>query len=87
MLLVPFIPMRRRRQCAGTLGITLVTFLITVAAYLNGYDLSLSGFQPAERVSWLPIWGSPGPLAPTACRCPVLASFITTLACPAAWAS
>ena len=88
-LLVPFIPDTGdgRRVRWYSLGITLLTFLITVAAYLNGYDPNLSGLQLAERVSWLPdlglIWavGADGLSMPLI----LLTSFITTLACLAAW--
>ena len=58
-LLVPFIPDAGdgRQVRWYSLGITLITFLITVGAYLTGYDPSFSGLQLAERVSWLPNLG------------------------------
>ena len=40
-----------------SLGVTLITFLITVAGYLNGYDPDISGLQMAERYSWVPQLG------------------------------
>ena len=50
-LLIPFVPDpgdgRGVRWYA--LGVSLTTFLITVGAYLNGYDPSESGLQLAER--------------------------------------
>ena len=88
-LLVPFIPdSGNGRQVRWySLGITLVTFLITVAAYLNGYDPSLSGLQLAERVSWLPDLGLTWAVGADGLSMPLilLTSFITTLACLAAW--
>ena len=88
-LLVPFIPDAGdgRQVRWYSLGITLVTFLITVAAYLNGYDPNLSGLQLAERVSWLPDLGLTWAVGADGLSMPLilLTSFITTLACLAAW--
>ena len=88
-LLVPFIPDAGdgRRVRWYSLGITLLTFLITVAAYLNGYDPNLSGLQLAERVSWLPDLGLTWAVGADGLSMPLilLTSFITTLACLAAW--
>ena len=88
-LLVPFIPdSGNGRQVRWySLGITLVTFLITVAAYLNGYDPTQSGLQLAERVSWLPDLGLTWAVGADGLSMPLilLTSFITTLACLAAW--
>ena len=33
-----------------SLGVTLITFLTTVAGYLNGYDPDISGLQMAEDI-------------------------------------
>jgi NAD(P)H-quinone oxidoreductase subunit 4 len=55
-LLIPFIPDQGEGKQIRwyALIVTLITFLITVAGYLTGYDPSLSGLQLFERVSWLP---------------------------------
>ena len=88
-LLVPFIPDsgdgKQIRWYA--LGVTLITFLITVSAYLNGYDPSLSGLQLSERVSWLPDLGLTWAVGADGLSMPLilLTSFITSLACLAAW--
>ena len=52
-LIVPFFPDQGEGKQVRwfALGIALITFLITVAAYLDGYDPSVSGLQLAERVS------------------------------------
>ncbi len=55
-LLVPFIPDEGEGKQVRwyALGIALITFLITVGAYLKGYDPSQEGLQLSERVNWLP---------------------------------
>ena len=35
----------------------LVTFLLTVGGYLNGFDPAVEGLQLAERYTWLPDLG------------------------------
>ena len=57
--LVPFIPDKGEGKQVRwfALAIALVTFLITVAAYLNGYDPTQEGLQLSERVDWLPDLG------------------------------
>jgi NAD(P)H-quinone oxidoreductase subunit 4 len=88
-LLVPFIPDdgdgKQVRWFA--LGVALVTFLITVGAYLYGYDPSLSGLQLSERVSWLPDLGLTWAVGADGLSMPLilLTSFITALAVLAAW--
>lgn len=88
-LLVPFIPDsgdgKQIRWYA--LIVTLITFLITVAAYLTGYDPSVSGLQLSERVSWLPDLGLTWAVGADGLSMPLilLTSFITSLACLAAW--
>ena len=88
-LLVPFIPDpgdgKRVRWYA--LIVTLITFLITVAAYLTGYDPAVSGLQLSERVNWLPDLGLTWAVGADGLSMPLilLTSFITTLACLAAW--
>ncbi|NBO28141.1 MAG: hypothetical protein EBV10_02715 [Synechococcaceae bacterium WB6_1A_059] len=69
------------------LGVTLTTFLITVAAYLRGYDPDVAGLQLYQRVSWLPQVGLGWSVGADGLSMPLilLTSFITTLACLAAW--
>ncbi len=88
-LLVPFIPDegdgKQIRWYA--LGIALVTFLITVGAFLKGYDPSLEGLQLSERVNWLPGLGLTWAVGADGLSMPLilLTSFITALAVLAAW--
>ncbi len=88
-LALPFIPDagdgRRIRWYA--LGVALVTFLLTVAGYLNGYDPAEAGLQLAERVEWLPDLGLAWSVGADGLSMPLilLTSFITALAILAAW--
>ena len=88
-LLIPLVPDagdgKKVRWYA--LIVTLITFLITVAAYLTGYDPSLSGLQLSERVNWLPDLGLTWAVGADGLSMPLilLTSFITSLACLAAW--
>ena len=88
-LLIPFVPDagdgRRVRWYA--LGVALVTFLLTVGGYLTGYDPSDPGLQLAQRVSWLPDLGLAWSVGADGISMPLilLTSFITSLACLAAW--
>ena len=88
-LIVPFIPDQGEgRQVRWfALGIALITFLITVGAYLSGYDPSFSGLQLSERVSWLPNLGLTWAVGADGLSMPLilLTSFITALAVLAAW--
>ena len=88
-LLVPLVPDEGdgKKVRWYALIVTLITFLITVAAYLTGYDPSLSGLQLSERVSWLPDLGLTWAVGADGLSMPLilLTSFITTLACLAAW--
>ena len=70
-----------------SLGVTLITFLITVAGYLNGYDPDISGLQMAERYSWVPQLGLTWSVGADGLSMPLilLSSFITSLAALAAW--
>ena len=87
--LVPFIPDEGDGKQVRwyALGIALVTFLITVGAYLKGYDPSLEGLQLSERVSWLPSLGLAWAVGADGLSMPLilLTSFITALAVLAAW--
>ena len=88
-LIVPFVPDQGEgRQVRWfALGIALITFLITVGAYLSGYDPSFSGLQLSERVSWLPDLGLTWAVGADGLSMPLilLTSFITALAVLAAW--
>ncbi|WP_430270483.1 NAD(P)H-quinone oxidoreductase subunit 4 [Prochlorococcus marinus] len=88
-LVVPFIPDKGDGKTVRwyALGIALVTFLITVGAYLKGYDPSQEGLQLAERVSWLPDLGLTWAVGADGLSMPLilLTSFITALAVLAAW--
>ncbi|TGG81328.1 MAG: NADH-quinone oxidoreductase subunit M, partial [Aphanocapsa feldmannii 288cV] len=70
-----------------SLGIALADFLVTVAAYVNGYDPSQAGLQLVERVSWLPQLGLGWSVGVDGLSMPLvlLTSFITSLAILAAW--
>ena len=39
------------------LSIALITFLITVGSYINGFDISNENVQLKENISWLPDLG------------------------------
>ena len=88
-LLIPFVPDdgdgRKVRWYA--LGVALLTFLITVGGYLNGYDPAVEGLQLAERYTWLPDLGLAWSVGADGLSMPLilLTSFITALAALAAW--
>ena len=88
-LFIPFVPDEGdgRKVRWYALGISLITFLITVGGYLNGYDPSESGLQLVERVQWLPNLGLAWSVGADGLSMPLilLTSFITSLACLAAW--
>jgi len=88
-LLIPFVPDEGdgRKVRWYALGVALITFLVTVGAYLNGYDPSVEGLQLVERVQWLPDLGLAWSVGADGLSMPLilLTSFITALACLAAW--
>ncbi|MFM9047164.1 MAG: NAD(P)H-quinone oxidoreductase subunit 4 [Cyanobium sp.] len=88
-LLIPFVPDEGdgRKVRWYALGVALTTFLLTVGGYLNGYDPSVEGLQLVERVSWLPDLGLAWSVGADGLSMPLilLTSFITALACLAAW--
>ncbi len=88
-LLVPFIPDKGEGKQVRwfALGIALVTFLITVGAYLEGYDPSSEALQLSERVNWLGDLGLVWAVGADGLSMPLilLTSFITALAVLAAW--
>ena len=70
-----------------SLGVTLTVFLITAAAYVTGYDPSVSGLQMSERIQWVPSLGLTWSVGVDGLSMPLilLTSFITSLAALAAW--
>ena len=86
-LIIPLLPDNHKVIKWYSLGITLTTFLITVAAYVNGYDPSISGLQMYERVPWIPSVGLTWAVGVDGLSMPLilLTSFITSLAALAAW--
>ena len=88
-LLIPFVPDKGDGKQVRwfALGVTLITFLITVGGYLNGYDPSVATLQMAERWTWLPELGLAWSVGADGLSMPLilLTSFITSLAALAAW--
>ena len=88
-LIVPFIPDKGEGKQVRwfALVVALITFLITIGAYLQGYDPSLEGLQLSERVDWLPDLGLTWAVGADGLSMPLilLTSFITALAVLAAW--
>ncbi len=88
-LLVPFIPDKGDGKQVRwfALVISMMTFLITVGAYIKGYNPNIQGLQLSERVSWLPDLGLTWALGADGLSMPLilLTSFITSLAVLAAW--
>lgn len=88
-LLIPFIPDPGDGKTIRwyALGVALLTFLVTVGAYLNGYDPSVAGLQLIERVEWVPDLGLAWSVGADGLSMPLilLTSFITALAVLAAW--
>ena len=87
--LVPFVPDEGEGKQVKwyALVIALITFLITVGAYLRGYDNTLEGLQLYERYTWLPSLGLSWAVGADGLSMPLilLTSFITALAVLAAW--
>ena len=87
--LVPFIPDKGEGKQVRwfALAIALVTFLITVAAYLKGYDPNQENLQLSERLNWVPDLGLSWAVGADGLSMPLilLTSFITALAVLAAW--
>ena len=86
-LVIFFLPDNDKVVKWYSLGVTLTTFLITVAAYIYGYDPSISGLQMSERVQWVPQLGLTWSVGVDGLSMPLvlLTSFITSLAALAAW--
>ena len=88
-LCIPFVPDKGDGKQVRwfALGVALITFLITVGGYLNGYDPSVEGLQMVERWQWLPDLGLAWSVGADGISMPLilLTSFITALAALAAW--
>ena len=67
--------------------VSLITFLITVGAYINGFNVNDDGVQLKESVNWLPSIGLTWAVGADGISMPLilLTSFITSLAVLAAW--
>ena len=67
--------------------VALITFLITVGAYINGFNVNDDGVQLKESVNWLPSIGLTWAVGADGISMPLilLTSFITSLAVLAAW--
>ncbi|MCS5706757.1 NAD(P)H-quinone oxidoreductase subunit 4 [Synechococcus sp. FGCU-3] len=88
-LLIPFVPDKGEGKQVRwyALGVALITFLLTVGGYLNEYNPADPGLQLDEHVSWLPSLGLAWSVGADGLSMPLilLTSFITALACLAAW--
>ena len=87
--IVPFFPDQGKGKEVRwfALGVALITFLITVGAYINGFDISNENVQLKESVNWLPKLGLTWTVGADGISMPLilLTSFITALAVLAAW--
>jgi len=84
---IPLLPEGNKVVRWYGLGASLITFLITVAGYIKGYDPAIEGLQMAERISWVPQLGLTWSVGADGLSMPLilLTSFITSLAALAAW--
>tara|TARA_B100000963_G_scaffold167303_1_gene145321 strand:- start:709 stop:2352 length:1644 start_codon:yes stop_codon:yes gene_type:complete len=87
--LVPFFPDKGEGKEVRwfALVVALITFLITIGAYINGFDVENENVQLRESVSWLPKLGLTWTVGADGISMPLilLTSFITALAVLAAW--
>ena len=69
------------------LSIALITFLITIGSYINGFDINNENVQLSESLNWLPNLGLTWAVGADGISMPLilLTSFITALAVLAAW--
>ncbi len=88
-LVVPFIPDKGKGKEVRwfALVVALITFLITVGAYINGFNINDENVQLKESVNWLPNLGLTWSVGADGISMPLilLTSFITALAVLAAW--
>ena len=54
--LIPFLPDKGEGKEIRwfALSIALITFLVTVGSYINGFDINNENVQLKENISWLP---------------------------------
>ena len=69
------------------LSVALITFLVTVGSYINGFDINNEDVQLKESINWLPNLGLTWSVGADGMSMPLilLTSFITALAVLAAW--
>ena len=86
---IPFFPDKGQGKEVRwfALSIALITFLITVGSYINGFDINNENVQLKESVNWLPNIGLTWAVGADGISMPLilLTSFITALAVLAAW--
>ncbi len=87
--LIPFFPDKGEGKEVRwfALSIALITFLVTVGSYINGFDINNEDVQLKESINWLPKLGLTWSLGADGMSMPLilLTSFITALAVLAAW--
>ena len=87
--IVPFFPDKGQGKEVRwfALVVALITFLITIGAYINGFDINNENVQLKESVNWLPKLGLTWTVGADGISMPLilLTSFITALAVLAAW--
>lgn len=87
--LIPFFPDKGEGKQVRwfALSVALITFLVTVGAYINGFDINNEDVQLKESINWLPNLGLTWSVGADGMSMPLilLTSFITALAVLAAW--
>ena len=87
--LIPFIPDKGEGKEVRwfALIVALITFLVTVGSYINGFDINNESIQLKESINWLPKLGLTWSVGADGISMPLilLTSFITALAVLAAW--
>jgi len=87
--LIPFFPDKGEGKEVRwfALSVALITFLVTVGSYINGFDINNEDVQLKESINWLPNLGLTWSVGADGMSMPLilLTSFITALAVLAAW--
>ncbi len=87
--LIPFFPDKGEGKQVRwfALSVALITFLVTVGSYINGFDINNENVQLTESINWLPKLGLTWSVGADGISMPLilLTSFITALAVLAAW--
>ena len=87
--LIPFFPDKGEGKEVRwfALSVALITFLVTVGSYINGFDINNEDVQLKESINWLPNIGLTWSVGADGMSMPLilLTSFITALAVLAAW--